>query len=103
MNKSKLIGFFGLITILIVGLFLILWIVIWIKKSRETNKVNNYFIVIYDLNGQITAIEDIRLNFKNNDVAWSFMKEYKNLFPFHNFGLISRGKNPKQQMIIKYL
>ena len=82
---------------------MMVWIVIWIKKSRETNRVNTYFIIIYDLNGQVTAIDGLRLDFQNNDVAWSFMKEYKNLFPFHNFGLISKGKNTEQQMMIKYL
>lgn len=103
MNDSKLIGFFGLFTVLVFCLFMILWIVIWIKKSQETNRVNSYSIIIYDINGQITTIDGIRLNFKNNDVAWSFMKEYKNLFPLHNFGLLSSGKNPEQQMMIKYL
>jgi hypothetical protein len=80
-----------------------LWIILWIKKSRETNRVNSYLIIIYDLNGQTTTIDGLRLDFKNNDVAWSFMKEYKNLFPSHNFGLISRGKNSEHQMMIKYL
>ena len=88
---------------LIISLFMMVWIVIWIKKSRETNRVNTYFIMIYDLNVQVTAIDCLRLDFQNNDVAWSFMKEYKNLFPFHNFGLISKGKNTEQQMMIKYL
>lgn len=103
MNDSKLIAFFGLFTVLIVCLFMILWIILWVKKSQEINRANTYSIIIYDLNGQVTTIDGLRSDFKNNDVAWSFMKEYKNLFPFHNFGLISRGKNPEQQMMIKYL
>ena len=103
MNDSKLIAFFGLFTVFVICLFMILWIAVWIKQSQKTNRVNTYFIIIYDLNGQITAIDGLRLNFKNNDVAWSFMKEYKNLFPFHNFGLISKGKNSEQQIMIKYL
>ena len=103
MNDSKFIGFLGLLTVLIIYLFMMVWIVIWIKKSRETNRVNTYFIIIYDLNVQVTAIDCLRLDFQNNYVAWSFMKEYKNLFPFHNFGLISKGKNTEQQMMIKYL
>ena len=77
MNNSKLVAFFGLFTVVVICLFMVLWIFMWIKKSRETNKMNTCSIIIYDLNGQVTTMDDLRLDFKNNDVAWSFMKEYK--------------------------
>lgn len=103
MNDSKLIGSFGLFTKLIICLFMMLWIAVCIKKSREINRVNRYSIVIYDLNGQITVIDGLRLNFKNNDVAWSFMKEHKTMYPFYYFGHVSIGKNSDLPIMIKYL
>mgnify|MGYP001566388999 CR=1 FL=1 len=87
----------------VICLFLIPWISVWMRNSRKTNRTNTYSIVIYDVNGQIINLYDLRINFKNNDVAWSFMKEYKEIFPSYNFGLISIGKKTEQPIMIKYL
>ena len=82
-------------------LFFVICVGIWIKKSRMTNCIQKYTVLIYDENNQETQIDDLGTNFQNNDVAWSFMKEYKTLFPLYNFALLSEDKH--YQTIIKFL
>ena len=65
-----------------------------------TNCIQKYTVLIYDENEQQTTIDSLRTPFQNNDVAWSFMKKYKTLFPFYNFGLLSEDKHC--QTMIKF-
>ncbi|MFQ5440171.1 MAG: hypothetical protein ACE5DL_01775 [Nitrosopumilaceae archaeon] len=76
------------------GLFIVIWAGIWIKQSKMTNRAQKYTILVFDVNDQQITLDGLRTNFKNNEVAWSFMKEYKTRFPFYNFALVSTGKNP---------
>lgn len=71
-----------------------IWVWIWIKKSRMTNHTLKYTILIDDVNNQQISLDGLRTSFQNNDVAWSFMKEYKEMYLCYNFGLASTGKNP---------
>lgn len=100
MNNDKFVRFFGIFTAIAILLFLIPWMAIWVKKSRE-DKI--YSIVIYDINGQIMYLDYLRVNFRTIEVAWSFMKEYKKLYPFYDFGLVSLGGNSEGPTMIKYL
>jgi hypothetical protein len=45
----------------------------------------------------------VRTEFKNHDVAWSFMKKYKDDYPLSNFGLVSELKEDKKKVIFRYL
>ena len=45
----------------------------------------------------------VRTEFKNHDVAWSFMKQYKEDYPLSNFGLVSELKEDKKKVIFRYL
>lgn len=103
MSNLLFVRFFGIITMGIMCLFLIPWIYVWIRKSRQIRKHNFYEIVVYDIDGRIVFLKDLRTQFQNNDVAWSFMKEYKVLYPFYDFGLVSIGNNAEKPTMIKYL
>ena len=95
--NEKLFRIFGFVTAIIACLFLIPWITIWLKKAKDANKV--YSIVIYDVNGQILTLHGLRVNFRTMDVAWSFMKEYKQLYPYYDFGLVAIDRHSKPLMI----
>ena len=43
-----------------------------------------------------SVIEGIRTEFKTHDVAWSFMKHYKETYPLYNFALVSESKRFRQ-------
>ncbi|MBT5201616.1 MAG: hypothetical protein HOK63_01690 [Thaumarchaeota archaeon] len=103
-NKNKFCteGLYALpVFVMAVGLFVVIWAGIWFKKSRMTNRVQKYTILIYDANNQQITPDGLRTDFRNNDVAWSFMKEYKILFPFYTFALLSEDSHHKT--LIKFL
>ena len=45
----------------------------------------------------------IRTEFKNHDVAWSFMKQYKENYPLSNFALVSELKQNEKKVIFRYI
>jgi len=101
-NKFCTEGFYALpVFVIAVGLFAVIWAGIWIKKSKMINHAQKYAILIYDVNNQQITPDGLRTDFQNNDVAWSFMKEYKTLFPFYTFALLSEDSNHK--ILIRFL
>ena len=52
----------------------------WFLKARPHNKPKKYKIICFDVFGNETKITGIRIDFKNHDVAWSFMKQYKEMY-----------------------
>jgi hypothetical protein len=75
----------------------------WYFKAKPNNKPKNYSIVVFDIYGKKSHISGIRTEFKNHDVAWSFMKQYKEMFPLYNFGLISDIPNSDKPTIFRYI
>ncbi|HET8719679.1 MAG TPA: hypothetical protein VFM64_01645 [Candidatus Nitrosotenuis sp.] len=75
----------------------------WFLRARPRNKPKKYSIVIFDVFGQQIDIDGLRTDFKNHDVAWSFMKMYKNDYPSHNFAMVAEGKNTPKKTIFKYI
>ena len=63
----------------------------------------NYSIFIFDVYGDKTEIDGMRTEFMTQDVAWSFMKQYKKLFPIHNFALVSNIPNSEKKAIHRYI
>lgn len=61
----------------------------WILKAKPHNKPKKYSLVIFDVFGEKSQIDDIRTEFKTLDVAWSFMKQYKKSYSLYNFALVS--------------
>ena len=75
----------------------------WFLKARPHNKPKMYKIICFDVFGNETKITGIRTDFKNHDVAWSFMKQYKEMYPLNNFALTSDLKKNEKQIIFRYL
>ncbi len=80
----------------------------WLLKAKPHNKTKKYSLVIFDVFGEKSQIEDIRTEFKTLDVAWSFMKQYKKSYRLYNFALVS--DSPKSSTlksdkptIVKYI
>ena len=75
----------------------------WFLKARPHNKPKQYKIICFDVFGNETTITGIRTDFKNHDVAWSFMKQYKELYTLNNFALTGDSKKYEKQVIFRYL
>ena len=75
----------------------------WFLKARPHNKPKKYSVVCFDIFGNETKIDGIRTEFKNHDVAWSFMKQYKKTYPLSNFALVSELKKDQKKVIFRYI
>ncbi len=75
----------------------------WLLKARPHNRPKKYDVVVFDVFGKPSQIEGIRTEFKTHDVAWSFMKQYKNSYPLYNFALVSKTPNQRKPTIFKYI
>ena len=75
----------------------------WMLKARPHNRPKMYSIVVFDIYGKETIIDGIRTEFKTHDVGWSFMKQYKRLYPLYNFALVTANKNEENRTIFRYI
>jgi len=75
----------------------------WFLRARPHNRPKNYKIVPLDVFGKKSKIDGIRTKFKTHDVAWSFMKQYKQTYPLHNFALVSDLPNSDKPTIFRYI
>jgi len=75
----------------------------WFLKARPHNRPKNYSIVVFDVYGQKSKIQDIRTEFKTHDVAWSFMKQYKKAYPLYNFAMVSMLSKTDKPTIFRYI
>ena len=58
---------------IILGL-VFLFALTWLIKARPHKIPKKYLVTSFDVYGKETQIDGIRTEFKNHDVAWSFMK-----------------------------
>jgi len=86
---------------IILGAFV--FAVSWFVKAKPHNKPKNYSVVCFDVFGNENKIDGIRTEFKNHDVAWSFMKQYKHAYPLYNFALVSELKHDQKKVIFRYI
>lgn len=77
--------------------------VAWLLKARPHNRPKKYDVIVFDVFGQQAHIEGIRTEFKTHDVAWSFMKQYKNTYPLYNFALVTKQAKQEKPTIFKYI
>lgn len=77
--------------------------VAWLMKAKPHKKPQKYLIKVFDVYGLETKIDGMRTEYKTHDVAWSFMKEYKKLYPLFNFALVSDLPNSEKLTIFRYL
>jgi len=75
----------------------------WLLKARPHNRPKSYSVVVFDVYGKESKIADIRTEFKTHDVAWSFMKQYKESYPLHNFAMVSKLSKSDKRTIFRYI
>jgi len=80
-----------------------LFAVVWLVKARPHNRPKKYDVVIFDVFGNKSQIDGIRTEFKTHDVAWSFMKQFKEMYPLYNFALVSNQEKIEKPTIFKYI
>ena len=75
----------------------------WFFKARPHNRPKNYLVVSFDIDGRETVMPGLRTEFRNHDVAWSFMKQYKVMYPLNNFALVSDLKKDQKKVMFRYI
>ena len=75
----------------------------WLFKSRPHKIPKQYQVIVFDIFGKESQIDGLRTEFKNHDVAWSFMKSYKKSYPLHSFAMVTKQKNSPKKIIFKYI
>jgi hypothetical protein len=75
----------------------------WLIKAKPHNRPKQYSVVVFDVYGKKSQIEGIRTEFKTHDVAWSFMKQYKEMYPLYNFALVSEMPKSDKPTIFRYI
>ena len=100
---NAVVGFFrelgGVLMLVLVFAFAFSWFL----RAKPRKKPKKYSVIIFDVFGQQVNIDGLRTEFKNHDVAWSFMKMYKDEYPTHNFAMVSEYKNSEKKTIFKYI
>ena len=87
--------------IILISVFL--FAIAWLIKARPHNRPKKYEVIVFDVFGQNSKIEGIRTEFKTHDVAWSFMKQYKELYPLYNFALVTNQPKQSKPTIFRYI
>jgi len=80
-----------------------LFAIMWFLRARPHHKPKKYNVISYDVFGKESVIDGLRMEFKNHDVAWSFMKQYKSQYPLYNFALVSDLPHSNRKTIFRYL
>jgi len=75
----------------------------WLLKARPHNRPKKYSIVVFDVYGKKSEIVDIRTEFNTHDVAWSFMKQYKEAYPLYNFAMVATLSKKDRPTIFRYI
>ena len=88
--------------IVILGL-VFLFALTWLLKARPHKIPKQYQVIIFDIFGKEAQIDGLRTEFKNHDVAWSFMKFYKKSYPLCDFAMVTKQKSSAKKIIFKYI
>ena len=88
--------------VIILGLVL-LFALTWLLKAKPHNIPKKYQVIVFDIFGIESQINGLRTEFKNHDVAWSFMKFYKKSYPLHSFAMVTKQKDSLKKIIFKYI
>tara|TARA_B110000116_G_scaffold188310_1_gene163406 strand:+ start:100 stop:528 length:429 start_codon:yes stop_codon:yes gene_type:complete len=75
----------------------------WFFKARPHNRPRHYSVVSFDIDGRETILPGLRTEFRNHDVAWSFMRQYKESYPLNNFALVSDLKKDQKKVMFRYI
>ena len=88
--------------IVILGM-VFLFALAWLFKARPRKIPKKYQVIVFDIFGKESQIDGLRTEFKNHDVAWSFMKFYKKSYPLNNFAMVTEQRNSPKKIIFKYI
>ena len=88
--------------LIILGLVL-LFALTWLLKARPHNIPKKYQVIVFDIFGIESQINGLRTEFKNHDVAWSYMRFYKKSYPLHSFAMVTKQKDSLKKIIFKYI
>jgi len=88
-------------TLILVVVFL--FALAWLLKARPHKIPKQYQVIVFDIFGKESRIDGLRTEFKNHDVAWSFMKFYKKSYPLDNFAMVTEQRNSPKKIIFKYI
>jgi len=88
--------------VIVLGLVL-LFALTWLLKAKPHNIPKKYQVIVFDIFGIESQINGLRTEFKNHDVAWSYMKFYKKSYPLHSFAMVTKQKNSLKKIIFKYI
>ena len=88
--------------VIILGLVL-LFALTWLLKAKPHNIPKKYQVIVFDIFGTESQINGLRTEFKNHDVAWSYMKFYKKSYPLHSFAMVTKQKDSLKKIIFKYI
>ena len=100
---SAVTGFFKEVGAAFILIVVFAFAFTWFLKARPHNRPKKYAVVVFDIYGNQTEIDGLRTDFKNHDVAWSFMKQYKSDYPLYNFAMVSDSKNTDKKTIFRYI
>lgn len=100
---NAVVGFFREIGGVLILAVVFIFAFTWFLRARPHNRPKNYFVVIFDVFGEEVKIDGLRTSFKNHDVAWSFMKQYKNDYPMHNFAMVADTPTSSKKTIFRYI
>ena len=85
----------------VLGLIFV-FVLAWMRKARPKKRGGPYAIAVFDVFGNSTRIDGLRTVFSKNDVATSFARQYKQMYPMHNFAVITDIKSPRST-ILRYV
>jgi len=98
-----IIAFFKIAGIYVILGAVFIFALAWFLKAKPNNRPKEYSIVPFDVFGKKSEIDGIRTVFKTHDVAWSFMKQYKEMYPLYNFALVSDLPKSDKPIIFRYI
>jgi hypothetical protein len=75
----------------------------WFLRARPHSRPKKYSIMIFDVFGKEMQIDGLRTEFRNHDVAWSFMRQYKKDYPINNFAMVSDSPQSDKKTIFRYI
>jgi len=100
---STVLAFFKDISLALLIFTVFIFALTWFARAIPSHRPKNYSITAYDVFGAKSYIDGLRTEFKNHDVAWSFMKQYKDEYPLYNFALVCDFSKYNKKTIVRYL
>ena len=86
---------------IVTGFFVVILGAFWYCSTKYHVKPNMYTIVVYDIFGKQIQMEEVRTDFKTQQVAQSFISEYQKRFPHYDFSLAIEIPQIKRKLFSK--